>query len=179
MARNPMMRISRYTRFLLTVPSSQARASSVGTRIRGPPGIAGQSRPSGAGPLLRPPWDGSRGWNCSRSAGRTGGRWTMTGVPSSPPTTAGRGLWTGDLRQEIPIHLQLPDLPVQAGDRSNVVPGPLLANYISGYPRGPAAEAYPEDQETLTQMVLTTKNRPSAFPPRGGRSSPVPNGTRG
>ena len=36
------------------------------------------------------------------------------------------GRWAGHLRQEIPLHLQLADLLVQAGDQGVVVPGLLL-----------------------------------------------------
>ena len=48
----------------------------------------------------------------------------MLPVHHLPPTAPNS--WTGPLRQEIPLHLQLADLLVEAGDQGGVVPGFLV-----------------------------------------------------
>ena len=50
----------------------------------------------------------------------------MTGAPGLPSPAAGPGSWTGPLGQEIPLHLQLADLLVQAGDQGGVTLGLLV-----------------------------------------------------
>ena len=47
-------------------------------------------------------------------------------APGPPSPAAGPGSWTGPLRQEIPLHLQLADLLVQAGNQGGLVLGFLV-----------------------------------------------------
>ena len=59
----------------------------------------------------------------SLPAGRTGASWTMMGAPGPPSFAAAPSSWTGPLGQEIPLHLELADLLVQAGGQRGVAPG--------------------------------------------------------
>ena len=49
-----------------------------------------------------------------------------TDAPGPPSPDAGPDSWTGPLRQEIPLHLQLSDLLVQAGDQRGIASGLLV-----------------------------------------------------
>ena len=48
------------------------------------------------------------------------------GAPGPPSSAAAPGSWTVPLRQEIPLHLQLADLLVQAGGQRGVAPSLLV-----------------------------------------------------
>ena len=111
---------------LLVYPAGPARPSSASTRRRGSPGTDGPWPASGPGPLPRFPWSGSTGRSDSLPRGRTGASWTMMGTPGPPSSAAATGSWTGPLGQEIPFHLELADLLVQAGDQRGIAPGLLV-----------------------------------------------------
>ena len=64
---------------------------------------------------------------CPRERGGRTATLSATWGAYGPPSPAGvPGSWTGPLRQEIPLHLQLADLLVQPGDQGGVVLGLLL-----------------------------------------------------
>ena len=64
--------------------------------------------------LRRSPWGGSRGWSGSLPAAGTAALSTGNDVAGLPVHAAGLGSWTGPFLQEIPLHLELADLLVQA-----------------------------------------------------------------
>ena len=129
------------------------------------PDTGGSSRPSETGPVARPPWDDSRGWSGLRPARHTALLQKGTNVAGPPVHAAVLGSWTGPFFQEIPLHLELAGLLVQASHQSVVV---LLLLALGG--SGAVGE---DGGHAIGQSTLPSWNLAGANLEPGGRAASV------